>query len=87
MFPMAQKYVERVVLVTDEAIQEAQVELWKTLRLATEPGGAAAFAALLSRRYEPAGGESVGCWCAGGTRRRWISHDPGAREGCQRWSY
>jgi threonine dehydratase len=66
MFPMAQKYVERVVLVTDEAIQEAQVELWKTLRLATEPGGAAAFAALLSGRYEPAGGERVGVLVCGG---------------------
>ncbi len=66
MFPMAQKYVERVVLVTDEAIEEAQVELWKTLRLATEPGGAAAFAALLSRRYEPVEGERVGVLVCGG---------------------
>jgi threonine dehydratase len=66
MFPMAQKYVERVVLVTDEAIQEAQMELWKTLRLATEPGGAAAFAALLSRRYAPVEGERVGVLVCGG---------------------
>jgi threonine dehydratase len=66
MFPIAQKYVERVVLVSDEAIQEAQMELWKTLRIAAEPGGAAAFAALLSRRYEPAKGERVGVLVCGG---------------------
>jgi threonine dehydratase len=66
MFPIAQKYVERVVLVSDEAIHEAQMELWKTLRIAAEPGGAAAFAALLSRRYEPAKGERVGVLVCGG---------------------
>lgn len=65
MFPLAQKYVDHVALVPDEAIQEAQVELWKTLRLATEPGGAAAFAALLSRRYMPAKGERVGVLVCG----------------------
>jgi threonine dehydratase len=66
MFPIAQKYVSRVVLVPDEAIHEAQVELWKTLRVAVEPGGAATLAALLSRRYEPAEGERVGVLVCGG---------------------
>jgi len=66
MFPIAQKYVERVVLVSDEAIHEAQMELWKTLRIAAEPGGAAAFAALLSGRYEPRLGERVGVLVCGG---------------------
>jgi threonine dehydratase len=66
MFPIAQKYVSRVVLVSDEAIQEAQVELWKVLHVAAEPGGAAALAALLSRRYEPATGERVGVLVCGG---------------------
>jgi len=65
MFPIAQKYVDRVVLVPDKAIHEAQVELWKTLRLATEPGGAAAFAALLSRRYKSVKGERVGVLVCG----------------------
>jgi threonine dehydratase len=65
MFPIAQSYVSRVVLVSDEAIQEAQVELWKVLRVAAEPGGAAALAALLSRRYQPAG-ERVGVLVCGG---------------------
>ena len=66
MFPIAQRYVSKVVLVTDTAIQEAQTELWKVLRLASEPGGAAAFAALSSRRYEPRPGERVGVVVCGG---------------------
>jgi threonine dehydratase len=60
MFPLAQKFVERAVLVEDDAIRAAQLALWKVLRLATEPGGAAAFAALLSGVYRPAAGERVG---------------------------
>jgi threonine dehydratase len=60
MFPLAQKYVERAVLVEDEAIRTAQHALWRVLRLAAEPGGAAAFAALLSGVYRPAAGERVG---------------------------
>jgi len=66
MFPIAQKYVTRVALVTDEAIAEAQKTLWSILRIASEPGGAAAFAALLSRRYEPKPGERVGVLLCGG---------------------
>jgi len=66
MFPIAQKCVEKVVLVSDEAIVEAQEALWNRLRVVAEPGGAAAFAALLSRRYEPQRGERVGVVVCGG---------------------
>jgi threonine dehydratase len=66
MFPIAQKYVKRVVLVPDAAIEQAQKALWSVLRIASEPGGAAAFAALLSRRYEPKRGERVGVLLCGG---------------------
>jgi threonine dehydratase len=66
MFPIAQNYVSRVVLVPDQAIAQAQKELWKLLRIASEPGGAAALAALLSRRYEPKRGERVGVLLCGG---------------------
>lgn len=59
MFPIAQAHVERVVLVSDEAIRQAQAALWSSLRLVAEPGGAAAFAALLSGRYRPSPGERV----------------------------
>jgi threonine dehydratase len=60
MFPLAQKYVERVVLVEDDAIRHSQSELWRVLRVASEPGGAAAMAALLSGAYRPGDGERVG---------------------------
>ena len=60
MFPIAQAYVAPdVVLVQDDEIRAAQTALWSVLRLLTEPGGAAAFAALLSGRYRPAPGERV----------------------------
>jgi threonine dehydratase len=59
MFPIAQKGVAESVLVTDDAIREAQKALWEKLRLVAEPGGAAAFAALLSKRYVPKPGEKV----------------------------
>jgi threonine dehydratase len=66
MFPIAQKFVSGVTLVTDDAIQQAQQALWKVLRVVTEPGGAAAFAALLSGRYKPQPGERVGVLVCGG---------------------
>jgi threonine dehydratase len=59
MFPIARDNVADVVLVTDDAILQAQEALWSSLRLVTEPGGAAAFAALLSGRYKPQAGERV----------------------------
>jgi len=65
MFPIAQQYVASSVLVSDDAIRAAQVMLWDKLRLATEPGGATAFAALLSGRYAPAKNERVGVMVCG----------------------
>jgi threonine dehydratase len=59
MFPIAQQYVAEAVLVGDEAIRDAQLRLWDVLRVAAEPGGAAALAALLSGRYRPAKDERV----------------------------
>jgi threonine dehydratase len=66
MFPIAQKYISDVVLVSDEAIQNAQETLWKVMRIVAEPGGAAAFSALLSGRYKPKRGERVGVLVCGG---------------------
>ena len=59
MFPIAQRHVAAAVLVEDEAIRDAQRRLWDVLRIAAEPGGAAALAALLSGRYRPAKDERV----------------------------
>jgi threonine dehydratase len=66
MFPIAQAHVGAMALVTDDAIRAAQRTLWDTLRIVAEPGGAAALAALLSRRYAPRGGERVGVLVCGG---------------------
>jgi threonine dehydratase len=66
MFPIAQRHVDRVVLVSDDEIQAAQRMLWDRLRIVTEPGGAAAFAALLSARYQPSPSERVGVLLCGG---------------------
>jgi len=66
MFPIAQAAVDHVALVSDDAIVQAQETLWAVLRVASEPGGAAAFAALLSRRYRPQPGERVGVLVCGG---------------------
>ena len=65
MFAIAQDYVSSVVLVPDEAIAAAQSALWKTLRVAVEPGGAAAMAALLSGRYQAKRGERIGILVCG----------------------
>jgi threonine dehydratase len=66
VFPIAQRYVNQTVLVSDDAIRDAQRRLWKLLRVVAEPGGAAALAALTSHQYVPAPGEQVGVLICGG---------------------
>lgn len=66
MFPIAQRHVERVVLVSDDDIRAAQRHLWQSLQLVAEPGGATAFAALLSGAYRPEKDERVGVIVCGG---------------------
>jgi threonine dehydratase len=60
MFPLAQRFVERAVLVPDDAILAAQRMLWDRFRLVAEAGGATAAAALLSGRFVPPAGARVG---------------------------
>jgi len=66
MFPLAKRYVDPVVLVEDDEIRAAQRALWESLRVVAEPGGAAAFAALVSGKYAPASGERIGVLLCGG---------------------
>jgi threonine dehydratase len=66
MFPIAQAFVERAVLVSDAAIASAQRVLWEQLRLIAEPGGAAALAALLSGQFVPPEGARIGVVVCGG---------------------
>lgn len=65
MFPFAQAFVERVVLVSDDDIRAAQRALWDKVRVVAVPGGAAAFAALLSGKYAPAPDERVAVLVSG----------------------
>jgi threonine dehydratase len=65
MFPIAQRFVARTVLVSDEAIRAAQRSLWNALRVVVEPGGAAAFAALQSGAWQAQSARSVGVLLCG----------------------
>ena len=60
MFDIARDHVAEVVLVSDDDIRAAQRHLWLNQQLVTEPGGAAAVAALLSGAYQPEKDERVG---------------------------
>lgn len=60
------------VLVSDEAIAEAQDKLWQAHRILVEPAGATALAALTSGAYQPEPGERVAVLICGGN----IAPDP-----------
>ncbi|RMD61016.1 MAG: pyridoxal-phosphate dependent enzyme, partial [Alphaproteobacteria bacterium] len=66
MFPIARAYVDEAVTVPDKAIRAAQRCLWEALRIAAEPGGATALAALLCGAYQPRPGERIGVLVCGG---------------------
>lgn len=70
MFPIAQRHVDRVLLVDDDDIVRAQDVLWDIFRVVVEPGGAAAFAAILSGRYKPTIDEHVVVVLCGGNAQR-----------------
>ena len=58
-FAVVSKFVERVVLVSADAIRDAQRRLWNEVRVFAEPGGATSLAALLSGAYVPLPDEHV----------------------------
>jgi threonine dehydratase len=66
VFPIVQRHVSATVLVSDDAIRDAQRLLWKKLRVVAEPGGAAALAALTSGRYAPTPNERIAVLICGG---------------------
>ena len=70
MFPIAQQHIDQVLLVDDDEIVRAQDVLWDVFRLVVEPGGAAAFAAILSGRYRPSSDEHVVVVLCGGNTQR-----------------
>lgn len=65
MFAVARQHVAAAVLVDDTAIAGAQRFLWDRFRLIAEPGGATALAALLSGRFVPPPGATVGVLVCG----------------------
>ncbi|MCB8819115.1 threonine/serine dehydratase [Microvirga rosea] len=65
VYSICSRAVDHVALVTDAAIRDAQGLLWRDWRLATEPGGAAALAALVSGAYKPQPGERIGVLLCG----------------------
>lgn len=62
---IARAWIDRVVLVEDDAILDAQRTLWRDYRLAVEVGGAAALAALISGAYRPEPKERIGILLCG----------------------
>jgi threonine dehydratase len=66
VFPLAQRFAPRAVLVEDDDIRAAQHALWSSVRVAAEPGGAAALSALISGAYRPAPDERVAVLVCGG---------------------
>jgi threonine dehydratase len=60
VYDICRESVDHVALVADTAIRDAQRLLWRDYRIASEPGGAAALAALISGAYRPRSGERVG---------------------------
>ena len=51
--------------ISGVAIRDSQRALWKALRIVAEPGGAAAMAALLSRRWKARPGQTIGVLLCG----------------------
>lgn len=54
---ISQHFVDEVALVSDDDIRAAQRALWADLRLVVEPGGAAAYAALMNGAVKQRAGE------------------------------
>jgi threonine dehydratase len=65
VFDIARANVDHVALVPDDAIVAAQRLLWDRLRIAAEPGGTAALAALIAQKYQPRADEKVGVLLCG----------------------
>ena len=56
---VTQQYVPQALLLSDAAIREAQLWLWREMRLAVEPAAALGLAALQSGAYRPAQADRV----------------------------
>jgi threonine dehydratase len=59
-FGLCRRFVDEIVTVSDQQIREAMLVLFEDLKLAVEPGGAAATAALLGPLRQRLAGKKVG---------------------------
>ena len=64
-FAIARQLASGIALVSDAAILEAQRRLWTETSVVAEPGGAAAYAALMSGAYRPRKSARVGVLVCG----------------------
>lgn len=64
-FPVLKRYVEQVVLVSDQEMRDAVKFLLMRMKILVEPSGAAAAAAVLFRKL-PEGMRSIGVILSGG---------------------
>ena len=81
-FALNQRYVDGVVLVSDDQIRDAMRLLFRSAKLAVEPAGAAALAALMHPLRERLDGKSVGLVICGAnidaqSFARHITQEPG----------
>ncbi len=65
-YALASTYVDRVLLVPDDSIRDAQRRLWDDVRVLAEPGGASALAVLTCGAYVPEPNERVVVLVCGG---------------------
>ena len=65
-FTLSQQYVDEFICIEDEDILQAQASLWNDYRILAELGGATAFAALTSGKYEVSPNEKIGVLICGG---------------------
>ena len=65
-FPILQRTVADVAVVTEAEVTEAMRYAFRTLKLVVEPGGAVSLAALLSGKLKTFGGSTVALVLSGG---------------------
>ena len=59
VWELQKKWIDDSLLVTDDAVLNAQRQLWATARIIVEPGAAVGMAALLAGVYQPRSDETV----------------------------
>jgi threonine dehydratase len=64
-YKMCRAYVEEIVLITDDEMRRAMRLIFEGMKLAVEPAGAAAIAALTGPLKEPLAGQKVGVLVCG----------------------